>query len=177
MSLRELASAVGTSTNAIYALFGGKERLIHAVVADARTRFEAQQEALAEREPALDAFAAMGRHYRTFALDNPNLYRLMFHGQVDGGSTLPLFEAGLAPVRSIIRRLIAEGTFRDLDPDATALSGWATLHGFVLLETSLAGDPGFRARADDLFDFHLRGFTAGLLAEDDAGAHILQAVG
>jgi AcrR family transcriptional regulator len=74
-SLREIARTAGTSTSAVYALFGGKEDLLAAVVADAFASFAA-----AQAEAAPGGLRALGEAYRAWALEHPALYRLMFSG-------------------------------------------------------------------------------------------------
>src|SRR5690625_2171098 len=78
VSLRDLARRVGTSTAAVYALFGGREELLAAVTAEGFARFA---EHLARVRPTTDPagdLLALGLAYRDSALDDPHFYRVMF---------------------------------------------------------------------------------------------------
>jgi AcrR family transcriptional regulator len=122
VSLREVARAAGTSTSAVYTLFGGKDELLAAVIADAFASFAASQ-----RDAEPDGLRALGGAYRAWAHEHPSLYRLMFGGALasyEGEGT----EDALDPlIRSLARRGAA-------DPLAAALTVWAHVHGAVSLE-------------------------------------------
>lgn len=80
ITLRELATRLGTSRSAIYRHFKGKEELLKAVIL---AGFELLNEAIEphfnnREKPLLERFHAMGISYITFATENPNLYRLLF---------------------------------------------------------------------------------------------------
>ena len=75
VSLRSIAATAGTSTTAVYSLFGGKAELLTAVLDDGFASFAASQQ-----EAAAAGLEALGRAYRTWALEHPILYGLMFGG-------------------------------------------------------------------------------------------------
>jgi AcrR family transcriptional regulator len=150
LSLRKLAAQVGTSTTAMYSLFGGKPGLLNAVFDEAFRRFG---ERIAEVEitgnPCDDMFA-LAMAYRTSALAEPHFYQVMF-GLV-GGSVIPDPETvecakGIfCPLVEAVRKAMAAGQLRPENPTAVATTMWATMHGMVSLELrSLlpppAGDP------------------------------------
>lgn len=130
-SLREIARAAGTSTSAVYALFGGKEDLLAAVVADAFASFAA-----AQAQAAPGGLRTLGEAYRAWALEHPALYRLMFSGvlaayeQADGSP-----DEALAP---LIAALATRGAD---DPLTAALTVWAHVHGAVSLEFACVAPP------------------------------------
>src|SRR6478735_1068755 len=77
VSLRGLAAAAGTSTTAVYSLFGGKAELLSAVLDDGFASFAASQQ-----EAAAGGLEALGRAYRAWALEHPVLNGLMFGGSL-----------------------------------------------------------------------------------------------
>lgn len=130
ISLRDIAQNAGTSTSAVYALFGGKTELLVAVIEHGFTSFG---EAQATAEP--DGLRALGLAYRSWAMANPALYRLMFGGGVATEDCRPDDATMSTAMAPLVRALAA----RVEEPEvmAAALTVWAQVHGAVSLE--LAG--------------------------------------
>lgn len=129
MSLRDLAAECDTSTNAVYSMFGSKDALIDEVAAVARRDFLDPQFALAEGEPTLATLTASGHHYRTWALANPGLYRLLFGGAARTRH-VPRAEM-VEPIRLMPERMQGAGVLAPHDSEEMSLSLWASTHGFV----------------------------------------------
>ena len=87
LSLRSLATQAGTSTAAVYALFGGRGDLLQAVTAEGQSRFAAHLAAVAPTEDAATDLLELGVAYRTSALADPHFYRIMF-GSTSGSDLL-----------------------------------------------------------------------------------------
>src|SRR5215471_13015579 len=77
LTVRRVADAVGTTTRAVYSVFGSKDGL---VVALGRRAFEllgAEIDAFpATRDPAADLVEAGVRVFRRFAIEHPALFRI-----------------------------------------------------------------------------------------------------
>ena len=138
LSLRKLATQVGTSTTAVYSLFGGKPGLLNAVFDEAFGRFGERLAAVRPSADPLADLAALGEAYRASALEEPHFYQVMF-GPV--GSTMSpepeskaRAEATFRPLLDAVTRAIKAGLLRDEDPIQVAASMWATVHGLVTLE-------------------------------------------
>lgn len=130
-SLREIARAAGTSTSAVYTLFGGKEELLAAVVSSAFASFAA-----AQADAAPGGLRALGVAYRTWALEHPALYRLMFSG------VLADYEQATGPTDESMTPLITALAARGADdPMTAALTVWAHVHGAVSLEFACVAPP------------------------------------
>ena len=131
LSLRDIAADAGTSTSAVYSLFGGKAELLVAVIEHGFASFGAAQEDVEQR-----GLSALGIAYRAWALANPALYRLMF-----GGAILltehcrPDETTTSAAMMPLVRALAARVPEAEVMP--AALTVWAQVHGAVSLE--LAG--------------------------------------
>jgi AcrR family transcriptional regulator len=165
LSLRKLASDVGTSTTAVYSLFGGKPALLKALFDEAFHRFGAHL-AAAERsgDPVEDLYR-LGLAYRASALDDPHFYEVMFGPTradfaPDAESTT-LAASTFEPVLDGVQRAIAARELRAAEPGDIAVSLWAISHGMVSLELRGylppgAGDP---ARLyDTVIRAHLTGW-------------------
>lgn len=136
VSVRGLAEETGTTTRAIYTLFGSKESLMRALY---RTGFETlyrhQAAVPLTGDPEAD-LVALALAYRRTALDNRHLYGLMFDG-VRGYSPdaedREFARRTLVQVRDAVRAAAASGHLAD-DARAITLQVWALVHGLATLE-------------------------------------------
>src|SRR5215204_5330597 len=78
LSLRRLAADAGTSTTAVYSLFGGKPALLAAVYDEAVRRFGEHMAAVRPTEDPMADLRRLGEAYRRSALADPHLYEVMF---------------------------------------------------------------------------------------------------
>lgn len=151
LSLRALATAAGTSTAAVYSLFGGKPGLLAALHERAFRRFGKAQVAVGVSDDPLEDVLRLGRAYRASALADPHGYRVMFGGVVlpdQVGPELAQAAAGtFTPLLDAVRRGIESGRFvAGLSAEQIATAMWANVHGLVSLELGgflppHAGDP------------------------------------
>src|SRR3954469_7471977 len=74
LSLRTLAAKAGTSTTAVYSLFGGKPALLGALFEESFTSFGKSQRAVPITGDALTDLTALGRAYWRWARRHPHLY-------------------------------------------------------------------------------------------------------
>ncbi|GAA2134264.1 TetR/AcrR family transcriptional regulator [Nocardioides bigeumensis] len=151
VSLRRLARDAGTSTTAIYTLFGSKDELVAAVLAAAGASLTAAQDAVPTTDDPLADFAELGRCYRRWALDQPELYAVMFGRaglrEVIAGAAL---DVAMRPLLEAVRRCMDAGVLRAADPREAALSIWASVHGLVSLEIA-----GYVDDEGDVLEQHL----------------------
>lgn len=152
LTLRRLASTSGTSTMAVYTLFGDKPGLLARMFEEGFRRLGAALRTAAEGcEDPLSALAAIGMAYRATALANPHLYDLMFGRPVPGFTPDATAEhsanAAYAPLLEAVERCLASGDLQGSDPARIARFLWAVSHGMVSLE--LTGKlPGDNAERD-----------------------------
>src|SRR5947208_7889177 len=78
LQARRLTAEVGTSTQAVYTLFGGMPGLFEALVAEGFGRMARHITAVPETDDPVADFFAQGWAYVDWALAHPQLYRLMF---------------------------------------------------------------------------------------------------
>ncbi len=150
LQARRLAAEVGTSTMTVYTHFGGMGQLITEIVQEGFLRFGRRLEQVPRgADPVGDLFA-LGLAYRDWALDNPQLYRLMFGVAAPGGrqsgkdpaasvapaaaNALPEAQAAFAQLVAAVTRVMDAGAPGDEEPASAAAQIWSAIHGCVLLE-------------------------------------------
>ena len=138
LSLRRLAEEVGTTTRAVYSLFGGKDGLLSAMYEQMSRTLVRLHRAVPPSGDARSELLALTRAYRASARRHPNLYPLVFGPALPGFT--PTKEAvlrardGLSRVVEAIQRGIAQGHFQGRDADTIAHELWALVHGLASLE-------------------------------------------
>ncbi|GAA2161556.1 MULTISPECIES: TetR/AcrR family transcriptional regulator [Glycomyces] len=138
LSTRRVAQATGTSTTAVYNLFGDKAGLVREMFLEGFDRLTAAFAAVPRTgDPAADLLA-LGDAYRANARDNPHLYELMFGRPVPefrpdaeaGRRIQPTFDALIAACA----RCVEAGAFAPAEPYAIAVQLNAMAHGLASLE-------------------------------------------
>ena len=123
LSLRELARRAGVSHNAPYRHFSGREALLAALAADG---FRMLGDALAQ-----NSGRAMGEAYVRFALEHPQLFRLMFGGHLNFSRHRELAQAAARPYEALVAAFRAQPAIAD--PDKSAAAAWSLVHGLAHL--------------------------------------------
>lgn len=168
LSLRTLAAAAGTSTSAVYGLFGGRPELVQALYLRAFSGFGDSQRAVPITDDPLADLQALGRAYRTWALAHRHHYAIMFGGALAGiepdGAALAQCRATMEPLLSAVQRGLDAGALGHGTVETIALAIWAAVHGAVSLELT-AGLVDLPERALDaqyqaVLDSILRGWEA-----------------
>ncbi|NUR86144.1 MAG: TetR/AcrR family transcriptional regulator [Nonomuraea sp.] len=143
LTVRRIAAEAGCSTKVIYTLFGGKDGLVEALWLEGFARFERALSSLADRP--LDRLLDLGVAYRSYALSQPDYYRVMFLGAVPG--FLPSTDALSAAKRTFqilvdsVAACVAEGSLRGAPAEEIADLLWMAVHGATSLEISGHVDP------------------------------------
>jgi AcrR family transcriptional regulator len=138
LSLRRLAADVGTSTTAVYSLFGGKPALVRELFVEAFHRFGGHLRAVPRTGDPGEDLIQLGLAYRRSALADPHLYPIMF------ANIMPGFEpdeqvgqeaiAALTPLIDAVRAGIDAGVFVGVSTSTLVMSCWGLSHGLVSLE-------------------------------------------
>jgi AcrR family transcriptional regulator len=152
LSLRRLATATGTSTMAVYTLFGDKQGLLAAMYRAGFERLGAAMSSAVEGvDDPLAALAELGLAYRRAALANPHLYDLMFGRPVAAFDPEPAdretADSTFRPLVDGVQRCMDSGAIVAGDAERVASYLWAVSHGMVSLE--LAGQLADDAAARD----------------------------
>jgi AcrR family transcriptional regulator len=140
VTLRDVASAAGTSTTAVYSLFGGKSKLLTAVVDHGFASFRDSQVAAAP-----GGLRGLGAAYRAWALEHRALYRLMFGGAlaayVDCRPTPEVAAGAMQPLMDAVAAAQSEGVLLPAPVEMIAFAIWGQVHGMVSLELAQVGPP------------------------------------
>ncbi|MFD0364077.1 TetR/AcrR family transcriptional regulator [Nocardia sp. GCM10030253] len=136
LTLRSLVAGTDVSTMAVYTYFDGMDGLWKVLRQEGFTRLSAKlAEVTVTSDPVRDQ-AALGIAYLANALENPDLYRVMFDASFDLEDSTAADETLLRLVRAV-ERTKAVGRFRaDVDPLELATQSWAIGHGLTTLVTT-----------------------------------------
>ena len=130
LSLREVARKVGVSANAVYRHFPDRQALLVGLAAEGLRRLGAAQRMAAEASGGdAMAFAATGKAYVRFAIDNTALFRLIFsHAWRDR----PGLDGQNEPAM-LLRASVAARATNEKEAEKLALRAWSLAHGLAML--------------------------------------------
>jgi len=138
LSLRKLAKSTGVSTMATYHHFANKDEIFVqvAILGYQHLMREIASQSDDANSPE-DEIRAVARGYIKFALNEPNLYQLVFGHHIRGKALFPeLKKAGqdaFAIFASVIQKNLEADGQDNIDRNAVGITFWATLHGLVSL--------------------------------------------
>ncbi|MFE1908977.1 TetR/AcrR family transcriptional regulator [Streptomyces gardneri] len=133
VTLRTLVAGTGVSTMAVYTYFGSMDGLWKALRQEGFTRLAAQLAAVKMSADPVRDLAALGAAYLANAMENPDLYRVMFDTGFDLEDTGAADETLHHLVRAIDRAK-TNGRFRnEVDPLELATQSWIIGHGLASL--------------------------------------------
>ncbi|MCT1711573.1 WHG domain-containing protein [Dietzia cinnamea] len=181
LGLRPLAASQGTSTTAIYTMFGGKAGLLAAVAHEADRDLAATLRGALRHDSVEGDVRSLCRAYRLWALDNEGLYGLVVGEPVrspraEAGRGTPGADAPLwrEPLLEVVDAAVDEGVFRAADVHEAATAIWASLHGVVSLELSVwRSSPS----AEQYFETQLAAILRSWAGGSAAAARTLGATG
>lgn len=149
LSLRRLAAGAGTSTTAVYSLFGNKAGLLESLFREAARRFGERLAEVGVTEDPVRDIVRLGLVYREYARDEPHLYAVMF-AKFDGPASDVRVEAArtIGPLVDAVRRGQELGLLQAVPPGRIALACWGIAHGLVSLELAGSVPPGLDISED-----------------------------
>jgi len=134
VTVRAVADAAGTSTRAVYALFGSKEGLEQALHEAMFTRLRDLERARERREDPRADLLELALAYRRWAVERPERYALAMHRFV-GQHARSRSEEGLAVSREALAELVDvvdrchEAGLIAADPEDVVIHLRAVVHG------------------------------------------------
>lgn len=142
LSLRAVARDLGYSPAALYEYFPDRIAIVRGLYREGAEGFYAAEVAAIEALPgdatAMERLFALGRGYRQYALEKPDLFRLVHEARSSGFDPsvedLAFVEKSGALLKETIAQGMAEGVMRQRPIDEVFTIAWSTVHGFVLLE-------------------------------------------
>jgi AcrR family transcriptional regulator len=139
LTVRRVASAVGTTTRAVYSVYGSKDALVTALGAHG---FELLREGIeahpASADPAADIIEAGIRVFRAFAVEHPALYSISVQRTLPAPELFDEFKGeaqdALAGLRKRFERLQEAGLLGDRSVRDGARAFHALCEGLASLE-------------------------------------------
>lgn len=143
LTIRGIARELGYSPGAIYEYFENKEAILVTLFFHGTDgfvdRLEKSWNSFPPDADAISVFLQMGTVFRSFALENPELYRFSYNVMkqpADWGEEEGELPKGFDLIIKATDRGIAAGDLINADPITIAMSMWTAAHGFVSLEIS-----------------------------------------
>lgn len=179
LSLREVALRAGVSSGAPYRHFENKDALLSALAEGGFRRLEGQMAEAIMKHPRhpVKQLRTIAQAYLGMAEENPPFFKVMFgpyneHDPV-GKGVMPVCEKVFRDLTGIFAKAIADDHFREQDPERSALSYWAMLHGMsmLLIDRKLEG---FRQPGHSLMGLLLETaerYAHGFLNSASTGKH------
>jgi len=137
VTMRRIAAKIEYSPGTIYLYFQNKKDIMLQLCYQGFERLLAQQDKLVKIADPLEKLSAGGRYYLAFALENPELYELMFATKEILKESGPDEES--VPLRAFrkfaenVKACLDAGIFSAGEVETTAIALWATLHGLASL--------------------------------------------
>lgn len=164
VSVRRVADAVGTTTRAVYSVFGDKDGLLRALSEDVAETMRRHHEDIPERDDPIAEIVELAFGYRAAALEKPNLYGVFFDEvRVDAAADDALFALvyrSFERVLGTVRRCLAAGLFPGRTEFDVGRTLFAMVHGLASLE--LRGILGDSASAGEVWGLSVEATLAGL---------------
>jgi AcrR family transcriptional regulator len=138
VSVRGVAEAVGTTTRAVYSVFGSREGLVSALYREAWATLRQKVEAVpTTADPSADLIAIGIDGFRAFALGHPNLFHLAFERIVLVAPSPEDVAAGWAAFELLeqrVRRCADAGVLESKSSVAFAFAFHSTCQGLASVE-------------------------------------------
>ena len=135
--MRKIAAKIEYSPGTIYLYFKNKKDIMLQLCYQGFEQLLSRQDELEKITDPLERLQAGSRYYLAFALENPELYELMFATKEVLEESGPDEEA--APLKAFrkfqenVKRCMDTGVFSGAEVEAMAISLWANLHGLASL--------------------------------------------
>jgi len=140
LTLKILSDATGTSRSAIYKHFKNKDALIETIIEKGFDKFDVKTTTYLydESKALIDKFYLTGKLYVEFAMQNPNLYRLLFgkkyaHIREELLSIKDEDCSGFSALQKTVEDGQKQGILKKDNSYRQAIVIWATMHGFSSL--------------------------------------------
>jgi AcrR family transcriptional regulator len=137
-SLRSIAERIGYSAGNIYLYFQDKDEIFHAIHEEGFTRLLERMQPLRHVSDPMERLEAMGRIYMEFALQNKDLYDLMFIMEAPMEVEHPhekwvMGDRTLSMLKQVLSDCQQKGHFKGMDVDHLSFMVWSGLHGMCAL--------------------------------------------
>lgn len=136
-SLRNIAERIDYSPGTIYLYFKDKDDIFHALHEEGFRKLTALMEPLRHVSDPFERLKALGRVYMEFAIENKDLYDLMFIMQapmnMEEEDRWEEGDKAMEFLKMVIRDCQAQGRFSGKDVDHLSFIIWSSMHGMCAL--------------------------------------------
>ncbi|MBO0936634.1 TetR/AcrR family transcriptional regulator [Fibrella sp. HMF5335] len=139
LSIRAIAEEIEYSAATIYLYFKDKNEVMYAIHQQAFSKMMQEFQPIVSMTDPFEKLVMMGRKYTQFAMENPELFDVMFiiTAPMD---TLECREEIWSEGRiafnmlvQVVQECINAGIFQPQDPEVAAMMIWSTIHGYTAL--------------------------------------------
>jgi AcrR family transcriptional regulator len=160
LSIREIAGRIDYSPSGLYEYFSSKEEIIEELVNEGFARLTARMEHGIRGDTALSRLQEAGKVYMHFALQEPQLYLMMFNHRPLSPFSLTNVEQNTAfsQLVQIFQDGLLSGEFRSASGAGSlefAYTSWSLMHGLSMLRLTLMSQV-----TEDIDSIHERAFQA-----------------
>jgi AcrR family transcriptional regulator len=138
VTVRRVAAESGTTTRAVYSLFGDKEGLLRALFNDITESMRRHHDAVPVRDDPVGEIAELAFAYRAAAREHAALYPLYLgrapHNLRPTAEDIAGAFASQERVLDAVRRAVGSGRFPGREPEAIVAQLWALVHGLASIE-------------------------------------------
>lgn len=135
VTMRGVAERVGVTATALYRHFADKDAILREVMGEGSRLLGSHLFRALEAPTPLERLRATANAYLDFAVAQPQAYRALFDPVApEEGSPIQLQRGAMRRfLRDRVREAMDAGVLASGDPDGTAISVWASLHGLASL--------------------------------------------
>ena len=135
VTMRAVAERVGVTATALYRHFADKDAILHEVLGEGSRLLGSHLFRALEAPTPLERLRATAMAYLEFAVAQPQAYRSLYEpGEAEEGTPVHLQRGALRRfLRDRVREAMDAGAIAPGDPDGTAVTTWALLHGLASL--------------------------------------------
>ncbi len=138
VTVRRVAAETGTTTRAVYSLFGDKEGLLRALFNEITDSMRCHHLAVPVRDDPVAEIAGLAAAYRAAAREHAALYPLYLgrppHNLRPTAEDIAEAFSSQARVLDAVRRAVDSGRFPGRTPEAICVQLWALVHGLASIE-------------------------------------------
>ena len=160
LSIREIASRIDYSPSGLYEYFASKEEIIEALVNEGFVYLTTRMKQGIHGATARLRLQEAGKVYMQFALQEPQLYVMMFNHKLHTSFSLTEVEQNTAysQLVQILQDGLQSGEFRSASGAGSrelAYTSWSLMHGLSMLRLTLLSHV-----TEDIDSIHERAFQA-----------------
>lgn len=140
-TIRNISDSIGCSIGTVYVYFKDKNAIFHALHTQGFIQLSSEFKVLSHVGNPLERLRAMGKVYINFALENRDMYDLMFNLKAPmeflNDEKLQEWNEGKAIfdiLCSTVSECLAAGYFKGHELEPTAFMIWSMVHGMCSLE-------------------------------------------